>query len=125
MIDDFARLCVDLPERMAEALERHIVVAIDEFQELADLGSADVLPLIRSTWQRHRRVGYVVSGSGRTLLQNMVTREHSPFFQHFTLMYVEPFSRRDAIALLTEQTADRQPIPAQPDITYRASLRGR
>ena len=111
MTDDFARLCLDLPERMAEALERHIIVAIDEFQELAGLTRADVLPLIRSTWQRHRRVGYVVSGSGRTLLQDMVTREHSPFFQHFALMYVEPFSPRDAIALLTEQAAAGHRIP--------------
>jgi uncharacterized protein len=111
MTDDFARLCLDLPERMAEALERHIVVAIDEFQELAGLGRADVLPLVRSIWQRHRRVGYVVSGSGRTLLQDMVTREHSPFFQHFTLMYIEPFSRGDAVALLTEQRANGHPIP--------------
>src|SRR4051812_24182448 len=112
MTDDFARLCLDLPERMAEALERHIVVAIDEFQELAGLSRADVLPLIRSTWQRHRRVGYVVSGSGRTLLEDMVTREHSPFFQHFALMYVEPFGRREAIALLTEQPPDGPRIPA-------------
>jgi hypothetical protein len=52
MTDDFARLCLNLPEPMAEALERHIVVAIDEFQELAGLGSVDVPPLIRSTWQR-------------------------------------------------------------------------
>jgi AAA+ ATPase superfamily predicted ATPase/Holliday junction resolvase len=111
MTDDFARLCLDLPERMAEALERHIVVAIDEFQELAGLSRADVLPLIRSIWQRHRRVGYVVSGSGRTLLQDMVTREHSPFFQHFALMYIEPFSRRDAIALLSEQPSDGPRIP--------------
>jgi Holliday junction resolvase len=98
---------------MAEALERHVVVAIDEFQELAGLTRTDVLPLIRSTWQRHRRVGYVVSGSGRTLLEDMVTREHSPFFQHFALMYVEPFSRRDAIALLTQQGAAGHRIPVE------------
>jgi AAA+ ATPase superfamily predicted ATPase/Holliday junction resolvase len=112
MTDDFARLCLDLPERLAEALQRHIVIAIDEFQELAGLSrGADVLPIIRSTWQRHRRVGYVVSGSGRTLLENMVTRQHSPFFQHFTLMYVEPFARADAIALLTADGGPGRPLP--------------
>jgi AAA+ ATPase superfamily predicted ATPase/Holliday junction resolvase len=112
MTDDFARLCMDLPERLAETLQRHIVIAIDEFQELAGLPrGADVLPIIRSTWQRHHRVGYVVSGSGRTLLENMVTRQHSPFFQHFTLMYVEPFARADAIALLTSDGGPKRPIP--------------
>jgi uncharacterized protein len=112
MTDDFARLCLDLPERLAEALGRHIVIAIDEFQELAGLTrGADVLPIIRSTWQRHRRVGYVVSGSGRTLLENMITRQHSPFFQHFGLMYVEPFARAEAIALLTTDGGPGRPIP--------------
>lgn len=111
MTDDFARLCLDLPEQLAEALERHIVVAIDEFQELAGLTRGDVLPLVRSVWQRHRRVGYVVSGSGRTLLENMITRKHSPFFQHFTLMHIEPFGRDDAIALLTEERTPARRIP--------------
>jgi AAA+ ATPase superfamily predicted ATPase/Holliday junction resolvase len=112
MTDELARLCLDLPERLAEALDRHIVIAIDEFQELAGLTrGADVLPIIRSTWQQHRRVGYVVSGSGRTLLEDMVTRQHSPFFQHFTLMYVEPFARDDAIALLTAEGGRERPIP--------------
>ena len=112
MTDDFARLCLDFPERLAEALQRHIVIAIDEFQELTGLTrGADVLPIIRSTWQRHRRVGYVVSGSGRTLLENMVTQQHSPFFQHFSLMYVEPFARAAALELLTTDGGPGRPIP--------------
>jgi AAA+ ATPase superfamily predicted ATPase/Holliday junction resolvase len=112
MTDELARLCLDLPERLAEALDRHIVIAIDEFQELASLTrGADALPIIRSAWQQHRRVGYVVSGSGRTMLEDMVTARHSPFFQHFTLMYVEPFARDDAIALLTADGGRGRPIP--------------
>ena len=104
MTDELLRLCLDLPERLAEALDRTVAIAIDEFQELAVGKDKDLLHVVRSTWQHHRRVGYVVSGSGRTLLEDMVTREHSPFFQHFALMYVEPFQRADAIALLTSET---------------------
>jgi len=112
MTDGFARLCLDLPEQLAEALQRYLVIAIDEFQELAGLTrGADVLPIIRSTWQRHRRIGYVVSGSGRTLLEDMITRQHSPFFQHFNLMYVEPFARAEAITLLTSDGGPGRPIP--------------
>jgi AAA+ ATPase superfamily predicted ATPase/Holliday junction resolvase len=104
MTESFARLCLDLPEQLANALDRHIVIAIDEFQELAVArGGNDALAVIRSTWQRHRRVGYIVSGSGRTLLEDMVTREHSPFFQHFALMSVEPFRTADAVALLATE----------------------
>ena len=106
------RVVLDLPERLAEALGRRIVVAIDEFQELAvGARGGDVLKVVRATWQRHRRVGYVVSGSGRTLLEDMITREHSPFFQHFALMYVEPFRPPEAVALLVDEGGPDRRIP--------------
>jgi DNA-binding IclR family transcriptional regulator len=115
MTDDFARICLDLPEKLAEATQARLLVAIDEFQELATLPRrvADPLPLIRSTWQRHRRVGYIVSGSGRTMLEQMVTREHSPFFQHFELMYVAPFGTEDAVDLLTAEAPPGREIPEE------------
>jgi AAA+ ATPase superfamily predicted ATPase/Holliday junction resolvase len=109
---DLLRVFLDLPERLAEALERRIVVAIDEFQELAvGARGGDALRMVRAIWQRHRRVGYIVSGSGRTLLEDMITREHSPFFQHFSLMYVEPFQQPEAISLLVDESRPERPIP--------------
>jgi AAA+ ATPase superfamily predicted ATPase/Holliday junction resolvase len=109
------RLALELPEMLATALELHVVVALDEFQELAALGSrreVDPLPLMRSTWQRHERVAYVVSGSSRSLLTELVTSERSPFFQHFTPIELGPFSEADAVALLVEGAPRDRPIPA-------------
>ena len=109
---DLLRVFLDLPERLAEALGRRIVVAIDEFQELAvGARGGDVIRMVRATWQRHRRVGYIVSGSGRTLLEDMITREHSPFFQHFALMYIAPFGAPEAVALLVDESRPDRPIP--------------
>jgi Holliday junction resolvase len=45
------------------------------------------------------------------MLEDMITRQHSPFFQHFTLMYVEPFARPEAIALLVADGGPGRPIP--------------
>jgi|GEM_PF-1320298 len=110
----FVRACLELPEKLAVFLGRPFVVAIDEFQELAGLAQvkkgSDPLPLMRSVWQRHKRVGYVVSGSGRSLLVKLATSEHSPFFQHFALMDVGPFSEADSVELLVRASADRGPI---------------
>ncbi len=104
MDTDFARVCLDLPERLAEALDVRAVVSIDEFQELATLAGkrngVDPLPIIRSVWQRHERIAYVVSGSGRTMLEDMVSHAHSPFFQHFEIMRLDRFSETDAVDLL-------------------------
>lgn len=113
--------CLELPERLAKALDLHLVIAIDEFQELASLEAGrpriDPFAVMRSIWQRHRHVAYVISGSARTMLTELVTSERSPFFQHFSLMALAPFRRDDAIDLLVEA--------APPDRSIDHELAGR
>lgn len=104
------RFVLELPERLAHALGIHLVLAIDEFQELASTSGNDPIPLLRSVWQRHRRVAYVISGSARTTLTELVTSERSPFFQHFALMELGPFSENDAVELLTTESPAARPI---------------
>ncbi|MDP2272511.1 MAG: ATP-binding protein [Archangium sp.] len=101
---------LNLPERLAEALGAHLVVALDEFQELAALsgvrGGPDVMSLLRSVWQRHRRTTYVVSGSARSTLLELATSQGSPFFQHFEVMEVEAFDETHAVELLVHASRD-------------------
>ncbi len=89
----------------------------DEFQELAALPSrgpaGDLLPLLRSRWQQHRRTGYVISGSARAMLTHLVTDEHSPFFQHFSTLELGPFRRPEAIRLLRENAPAERPLSAE------------
>jgi len=112
--------CLELPEQLARALGLRLVLAIDEFQELASLESRpriDPFAIMRSVWQRHRHVAYVISGSARTMLTELVTSERSPFFQHFSLMELGPLAREDGIALLVES--------APPDRAITRELAGR
>lgn len=105
--------CLDLPEHLAKALRLRLVLAIDEFQELAALESRpriDPFAMMRSAWQRHRHVAYVISGSAPTMLTELVTSERSPFFQHFSLMELGPLAREDGIALLVESAPPDRPI---------------
>jgi AAA+ ATPase superfamily predicted ATPase len=108
----FVETALQLPERVAEALDLRVLVAWDEFQELASLDTGraglDVFPLMRSIWQRHRRVGYVISGSRRSLLTELVASERSPFFHHFSLMDLGPFPTDEAVGLLLEHAPDRR-----------------
>ncbi len=119
---DGVAACLEVPEQLAAGLGRRFVVAFDEFQELAGLArkrqAIDPLPLMRSVWQRHRRCAYVVSGSGRTMLTNLVTREHSPFFQHFGLLELGRFAPADGERLLVAGAARDRPIP--PELARRA-----
>jgi AAA+ ATPase superfamily predicted ATPase len=110
------RACLDLPEQVAKAVGVRIVLAIDEFQELAALAGGrpklDPFATMRSAWQRHRHVTYVISGSARTMLTELVTSERSPFFHHFSLLELGPLAREDAIALLVESAPPHRKIDA-------------
>jgi AAA+ ATPase superfamily predicted ATPase len=107
------RRWLDLPEELCQALDRRVVIAIDEVQELATLGSRafDPFPLMRAVWQRHERCAYVISGSAPSVLRDLVTTKHSPFFQHFHLFDLGPFETEDAVALLVDASGRNHPIP--------------
>ncbi len=111
---DLVRSSLDLPEQLAESLDLHFLVAWDEFQELAASstrgGIPDLLPMMRSRWQRHRRTGYVISGSAKAMLGELVTDERSPFFQHFDLLELGPFERNEATQLLRHNAPPNWPI---------------
>ena len=113
---DLVRSCLDLPEQLAESLGLYLLVAWDEFQELAAAATRgrtpDLLPVMRSRWQRHCRTGYVISGSAKTMLGELVTDERSPFFQHFELLELGPFERREAVRLLRRNAPPNWPISA-------------
>ena len=102
----FVRQCLDLPDRLAAALDTPMLVAIDEFQDLAALaskrGGLEPFPVMRSIWQRQTRTAFVISGSGRTMLEQLVTARTSPFFQHFDLMNLGPLPLEAAVALLVD-----------------------
>jgi hypothetical protein len=110
--DDHRSLGVllSVPEQLALALDTFVVVAIDEFHELASMpkGGPALIALLRSVWQRHRRTAYVVSGSARATLLELATSDSSPFFQHFEVLEVEGFTEAFAITLLVEASHDEE-----------------
>ncbi|MCA9706025.1 MAG: ATP-binding protein [Myxococcales bacterium] len=111
---DTVRRWLQLPEDLCAALDRKLVVAIDEVQELMSLKRYfEPFALMRSVWQRHERVSYVISGSAQTMLRDLVTSRRSPFFQHFHLFELGPFTRQDAVELLVEAAPREHRIPVR------------
>lgn len=112
---ELARRSLELPELVAEVMDRPLVVAVDEFQELAQLGAGrkgvDPFPIVRAVWQHHRRVAYVVSGSEQSMMLEMVSSKASPFFQHFSVLELGVFDEEHAVRLLTEGSPADRPIP--------------
>ena len=113
---NFINEALQLPEEVAEALDMSILVAWDEFQELAGLPKGkknpEVFHLMRATWQHHNRVAYVISGSAPTMLKDLVLSSASPFFQHFDIMTLGNLPQSDALTLLIDSAPEGRPVPA-------------
>ncbi|MBI4602521.1 MAG: AAA family ATPase [Planctomycetes bacterium] len=111
---------IDLPQALADELRTPVVVILDEFQEIRELRRfpvirrhfGDWLALLRSRWQQHRRVGYLLAGSKVTLLREMVEDHDSPFFQHFEIVKVEELPEPDARRLLRDRLREARKQPA-------------
>lgn len=73
---------LDLAERLAEAKGIRLVVAIDEFQSVADFpDSLAFQRLLRSHWQRHQHVTYCLYGSKRHMLTDIFGNPSMPFYR--------------------------------------------
>ncbi|MEI4896501.1 hypothetical protein Q8G71_34985, partial [Klebsiella pneumoniae] len=64
-------------------------------------------------------MAYFISGSARSLLEQLIHSEQSPFFQHFTLHELGPFSREAAVELLERESPPDCRIP--PYIARKAA----
>jgi len=99
---------IDFPEKLSQETNVYFVSIIDEFQELIDLNRfkhireniGDIFAFLRARWQRHNRVNYIVAGSKLTMMNQIITRERAPFFQHFKIIEIGDFSYTDAKQML-------------------------
>lgn len=86
---DNLREVLMLPERLCGD-KRRIVVAIDEFQEVAELGlGAQFERTMRSVIERQEHVSYVFLGSKTHMLERMFASKSTPFYnsvQKFLLL---------------------------------------
>ncbi|QXJ31218.1 AAA family ATPase [Saccharolobus shibatae] len=97
------REAMDLPQILAEkfGLEK-IVIGIDEFQylRLAKQSIPGIYHVMRSKWQFHKNVTYVISGSLIGMMMELLNSREQPFYQFFYLMKVNPFDRKTSIDFL-------------------------
>ena len=74
-----------LHERSAE---KPVVIAIDEFQQIAEYPEKNIEALLRSNIQQLQNVNFIFSGSDKQLLTNMFTEVKRPFYQSTEFMHL-------------------------------------
>ncbi|MCD4665934.1 MAG: ATP-binding protein [Bacteroidales bacterium] len=71
------------------SLEKPLVIAIDEFQQIANYPESNVEALLRTNIQKLQNVNFIFSGSDKQLLSSMFTDAKRPFYQSTELMHLE------------------------------------
>lgn len=86
---------LDMAEKIAEEKNLHIVVCIDEFQQIASFSDPLAFQAkLRSHWQLHSRVAYCLYGSRRHMMIEVFSNKERPFYQFGKTIFLKKIDAR-------------------------------
>ena len=92
---------LQLPEKMAHKMGKHIVVCIDEFQQIGNFpDSISVQKRIRGVWQLQEDVSYCLYGSKKHMLTDLFQNKRMPFYQFGDIRFLQPIALADWIPFI-------------------------
>lgn len=98
---------LDLPQHIATRKKKKVVVCIDEFQQIGEFPDTDSLQkILRSHWQEHRDVAYVLYGSKKHMMLSIFGEYKSPFYRFGDLMFLPKISREDWVEYILNRFRD-------------------
>lgn len=92
---------LQLPEIIGQAQGVHIVVCIDEFQQIGEM--SDTLTIqkrLRGIWQHQRYVSYCLFGSKKHLMNKLFQNRRMPFYQFGEMMYLDKIPTEDWVPFI-------------------------
>ncbi|MBO4464215.1 MAG: ATP-binding protein [Prevotella sp.] len=118
-VKDDAEDILQLPERIAQKKGIHIVLCLDEFQQVAEFqDSMTFQKKLRSVWQHQQKVSYCLFGSKRHLMTELFSDSSNPFYKFGDMMFLKkipteewiPFichKFQETCKVITEKQAER------------------
>jgi len=95
---------LNLPEKIAKAKKLKIIVCIDEFQNLARIGSYDILERrMRSVWQHQQNVTYCFYGSKRHMMMDIFNSTEKPFYRFGQIMFLGKIAENEWIEFISDK----------------------
>ena len=99
---------LELPELLAKRIGKHIVVCIDEFQQIGEWqDSLTVQKRLRGIWQHQQHVSYCLFGSKQHMMTNLFQNKRMPFYQFGEPNYLHPIPTEDWIPFIQSKFADK------------------
>lgn len=87
---DYGEEVLALPEQIAQAKGIHLVICIDEFQQIGEMNDSIAFQKrLRTAWQHQHSVSYCLYGSKRHLLMNMFGKRSFPFYKFGDMLFLE------------------------------------
>jgi phenylpyruvate tautomerase PptA (4-oxalocrotonate tautomerase family) len=81
---------LDAVESELRRRKRRIGIALDEFQRIYEWGGEDAEWALKGTTERHRAISYVMAGSARSLIEEMVSDRARALWKLFDVMHMGP-----------------------------------
>lgn len=88
--DDTETDILQLPEKIAQKKNVHLVICLDEFQQMADFTDSEKFQKkLRSVWQHQQNVTYCMFGSKKHLMENIFNDKSKPFYKFGDMMFLK------------------------------------
>lgn len=99
---------LNLPERIAQQTGKHIVICIDEFQQIGEMpDSLTIQKRLRSVWQLQQNVSYCLFGSKKHMLLRLFKDRRKPFYQFGDTMELGPIPTEDWVPFIRQKFESR------------------
>lgn len=93
---------LNLPEKIAREKGIHLVVCIDEFQQIGEIpNSLSVQRAMRSVWQHQQNVSYCLFGSKQHLMANIFYSRKMPFYQFGDMFFLKRIPTEKWVPFIT------------------------
>ena len=102
---------LQLPEMIGKAQDMHIVVCIDEFQQIGEMpDTLTIQKRMRGIWQHQRNVSYCLFGSKKHLMTKLFQNRKMPFYQFGEMMYLDKIPTADWVPFICSrfESQDKQ-----------------
>ena len=100
-VKDDSEDILQLPERIAQKKGIHIVLCLDEFQQVAEFqDSMTFQKKLRSVWQHQQKVSYCLFGSKRHLMTELFSDSSNPFYKFGDMMFLKKIPTEEWIPFI-------------------------
>lgn len=92
---------LQLPELIAQEQGVHLIICIDEFQQIGEFNNSLTLQKrLRGIWQHQQNVSYCLFGSKKHLMTKLFQNRKMPFYQFGEMMYLDKISTDDWVKFI-------------------------